>query len=134
MLMNFAVYQDKAVSTFKPGELIDLYDSRLCNWALGVTNEAGELAGLIKHQVFHKQEVSTMEIAKEVGDVLWYLSALCQTMGISLQHCAELNIAKLTHRHGQQFSFEGSADRRRLEERFEDTEEYKELRRLIMDE
>ncbi len=132
--MDFLEYQTKATQTFKPGERIDLFDSRLCDWALGVSSEAGEVAGLIKHQVFHKQAVPTISIAKEIGDVLWYLSALCQTLGISLADCAELNIAKLEHRHKGSFSFDGSANRRRLEGKFEDTEEYEEIRRKILDE
>ena len=133
--MDFLEYQSKAVRTFKPGEELDTFDARLCNWALGASSEAGELAGLIKHKVFHKQEVSTMEVAKEVGDVLWYLSAICRTLGIQLSDCATLNIAKLEHRHDKsKFSFKASVERRNSEMAFENTMVYEELRRRILGE
>jgi len=132
--MDLFDYQRKATETFKPGEPLEKHDARLCDWALGIASESGELAGLIKHRVFHKQKVGTMEIAKEVGDVLWYLSALCETLHINLEDCATLNLAKLAHRHKGSFSFDRSENRRRLEGKFEDTKEYEEIRRRILNE
>lgn len=132
--MNLNKYQFKATRTFKPGDSLDEFNARLCDWTLGITGEAGELAGLIKHGVFHGQEFDKMEVAKEVGDVLWYLSALCKTLDINIADCAELNIAKLEHRHGGDFSFEGSANRKGAEKKFEETEVYQEMRRRIIGE
>ena len=130
--MNLSVYQTKATGTFKPGGKLDAEGARLCDWALGVAGEAGELVGLIKHHVFHRQRLNKMEVAKEVGDVLWYLSALCQSLDINIADCAELNIAKLQHRHEGSFSFRGSANRKEAEVRFEETGVYEEFERRIL--
>ncbi len=125
--MNLTEYQREATQTFKPRSRLSEKEAELANWAIGVANEAGELAGLIKHILFHKQRASKVEIAKEVGDVLWYLSALCSNVGIDLAVAAELNLAKLKHRHGKSFSFQGSRDRHKLELKFEETAQYREI-------
>lgn len=38
------------------------------------------------------------ELKKELGDILWYMAAICSDYGISLQDVAETNIAKLKSR------------------------------------
>jgi NTP pyrophosphatase (non-canonical NTP hydrolase) len=38
------------------------------------------------------------EVIKEMGDVLWYLNALCQELKINLVDVAEMNVQKLTTR------------------------------------
>lgn len=131
--MNFNEYQTEATKTWKNAEPLDRQDARVVNWALGVANEAGELAGEIKHVAFHGEKLNKMKIAKEVGDVLWYLSSLCQSIGISLADCAELNVVKLRHRHGDSFSFEGSHKRHANEMALESTAEYKRIRNRILD-
>lgn len=50
-------------------------------------------------------------LIKEIGDVLWYLSAACNELGISLSHAAETNIDKLYDR-GQRNALSGSGDER----------------------
>lgn len=132
--MNFEAYQQEATSTFKVQGELNGKDSRLCDWALGISSEAGEVAGLIKHGIFHKTGINKMKVAKEVGDVLWYLSALCTTLGIDLGDCAHLNLLKLKHRHGVKFSYEGSANRHEKEQQLEDTELFKVLEGRINNE
>lgn len=132
MYMSFFEYQTNATNTFKEPRVLSLQESQRVNWALGVANEAGELAGEVKHIIFHGEELDKMKLAKEIGDVLWYLSALCESLEIELGNCAELNIAKLRHRHGGEgYSKEGSAERRAREQKFEDTEQYLRLKKLI---
>ena len=123
--MDFHKYQKLATKTFKGTPKITTEDLRVVNWALGVANEEGELAGEIKHNIFHLEPLDKMKIAKEIGDVLWYLSALCTSLELELTDCAELNLAKLEHRHGGSFSFEASAQRHEKEQKFEDTDEYR---------
>ncbi len=130
--MDLNMYQAEASKTFKPMPMLSRRDIAICNWALGAANEAGELAGEIKHIVFHQESLDKMKIAKEIGDQCWYLSALCTELDIDLADCLELNLLKLQHRHGKKgFSFEGSTNRHEREQKLEDTEEYLELRRRI---
>ena len=69
---------------------------------LGLTNEAGEVAGKIK-KVFRDKDgqVSdeTREALKaELGDVLWYLAQIATELGLTLDEIAEYNIEKLMSR------------------------------------
>ena len=132
--MNFEQYQREAGSKFKPSEPLSSKQARLLDWTIGVMDEAGEVAGVIKHHVFHKQPLDLMILAKEIGDVLWYLSAVCESTGLRLEDCAELNVAKLQHRHGNIYSHAASAKRREAERRFEDTSEYRVIKSRIMEE
>jgi NTP pyrophosphatase (non-canonical NTP hydrolase) len=65
--------------------------------ALGLTGESGEYAEKVKKYirdgVFDKRLA-----AKELGDVLWYLTASARELGYSLQDIAEMNAVKLLER------------------------------------
>lgn len=83
--------------------------------ALGLCGEAGEVAEKIKKVMRDENgEFSpekTAEIMKEIGDVLWYLSALCQELDIDLEMCAINNLNKLKARQ-QRGTIQGSGDNR----------------------
>jgi len=69
---------------------------------LGLTNEAGEVAGKVK-KIFRDQggqisEASRQALQAELGDVLWYLAQICTELGLALDDVAEANIAKLYDR------------------------------------
>lgn len=70
----------------------------IIHWVVGLTEEAGEVASLVKHKYFHKENIPNSKMAEELGDVLWYLAALCTALGISLQDVATINISKLLER------------------------------------
>jgi NTP pyrophosphatase (non-canonical NTP hydrolase) len=69
---------------------------------VGLSGEVGEVSEKIKKLWRDKGSVVTDEfledIKKELGDVLWYLSALSSDLGLSLNDVAETNIAKLKRR------------------------------------
>ena len=44
---------------------------------------------------------ATPEIMEELGDVLWYISACADELGLTLQEIAEYNVNKLAKRHGR---------------------------------
>lgn len=50
-------------------------------------------------------------IIKEIGDVLWYLSAACNELGISLSEAATINLEKLCDR-AERNALRGSGDNR----------------------
>lgn len=73
--------------------------------ALGAADEAGEVAGYVKKHVLHQHgPVVPDELAKEIGDVLWYLAGLCTVCGISMEEVMIRNIAKLEKRFPKGFS------------------------------
>lgn len=75
------------------------------NIALGLTEEAGEVAGLMKRVLrnFPKDRArATKEsFIEEMGDVLWYLTACCEVQGTSLEEIWEYNKQKLKERYGE---------------------------------
>ena len=69
---------------------------------LGLCGESGEVAEKFKKILRDKggelSDEDRVEIAKELGDVLWYVATISRYMGISLNEVAEGNIEKLTSR------------------------------------
>lgn len=99
--MNFDEYQDAASVTA-------LYPNRLSNLeypTLGLAGEAGEVANIVKKiQRDFGGEITDETRAKlkdELGDVLWYISACADELGLSLEEIAEFNVEKLAKRHNK---------------------------------
>ena len=99
MKLTFEEYQRQATETA-------LYPRRLQNLeypTLGLAGEAGEVANVVKKIQRDFGGKLTDEIrAKlkdELGDVLWYISACADELGLTLEQIAEFNIEKLAKRH-----------------------------------
>lgn len=80
--------------------------------ALGVAGEAGEVADLVKKIIGHKiteykGKDPLLALEDEIGDVLWYLAAMCNLLGVSLGDVAEKNINKLYARYPNGFEHGG---------------------------
>lgn len=84
-------------------------------YSLGLAGEAGEVCDKIKKVYRDKEGVfkieSRVEIAKELGDVLWYLSRLGASLGFSLSEIAQMNADKLADR-AKRDAIKGSGDNR----------------------
>ncbi len=73
--------------------------------ALGLTNEAGEVAGKIK-KIFRDKagvisEADREALKAELGDVLWYLAQVCTELNLSLEDVAQHNLDKLASRQAR---------------------------------
>ena len=79
--------------------------------ALGLAGEAGEVADEIKKIVGHGHALDKDKLAKEIGDVCWYIAALCNDLGINLSDVAQANIDKLWKRYPEGFSQDASRNR-----------------------
>ena len=75
-------------------------DKALEYLTLGLVSEAGEVAGKVKKFIRDKAELSDLidGVGSEISDVMWYLSQLCNTLGLSLEDVMQYNIDKLTDR------------------------------------
>ena len=103
--MDFKEYQRKAVSfALYPATHKVLYPT------LGLCGESGEVAEKVKKQV-RDGVFNRHEVAKELGDVLWYLTNVCNDIGYSLDEIAVLNINKLNSRK-ERGTLQGSGDNR----------------------
>ncbi len=97
--MTLDEYQKQALTTVikSDSEFRDLL-----HWVLGINGEAGEIAEKVKKIIRDKQgEVSKAdkaEMAREVGDVLWYLAVFAHHLGVSFEDVAKQNLDKLQSR------------------------------------
>jgi NTP pyrophosphatase (non-canonical NTP hydrolase) len=82
---------------------------------LGLVGEAGEIANKVKKIYRDKRgefsDADREEIGKEIGDVLWYCSALCTDLGLNLETQVENNLRKLRSRL-ERGTLQGSGDNR----------------------
>lgn len=84
---------------------------RLVENTLGLVGEAGEVAEKIKKLIRDSNRFQNEEIMKELGDVVFYATALANIYGRGLQEVLELNIAKLDDRQ-KRGKLKGSGDNR----------------------
>jgi len=113
-VMDFNEYQKKANSTLivNDNESWLLVFSRL---VLGLCGESGEVAEKVKKIIRDKEGKLTpqdiVDIKKELGDILWYISAVAYVCDIPLEEIAKNNINKLFSRK-KRGKLKGSGDSR----------------------
>lgn len=100
--MTFDDYQQKAITTDTYGGKGDVMSVAFINKVLGLVGEAGEVAEKVKKLQRNNDgkmsEVERQELVRELGDVLWYLSAIAHYLGEPLEQVADKNIVKLYDR------------------------------------
>lgn len=97
-VMTFEEYQKRALQTARYPDI----GNNFVYPTLGLAGEAGEVAEKIKKVIRDHggivDELKKQEIAKELGDVLWYVSQIATELGIPLEDVASGNIMKLLSR------------------------------------
>ena len=110
--MTFDEYQKRALTTVISNP--DDFKNTL-HWVLGINGEAGEVAEKVKKIIRDKNgQVSPedrKELAKEIGDVLWYLAVFAKDLGFSFDEVAMNNLEKLKSRK-ERGALQGSGDNR----------------------
>ena len=102
--MKFYNYQEQAC------ELRLGASNNLTYLALGLVGEAGEVAEKVKKKI-RDDKLDTAELAKELGDVLWYVTNLAEFIGYDLDEIARINLDKLHSRKARN-KLQGSGDNR----------------------
>lgn len=109
--MDFAEYEERAARTaIYPRNYAIIYP------ALGLASEAGEVAGKVKKMI-RDGNMDPYALHKEIGDVMWYIAALCHDLSVeygldlSLNKAAETNLAKLADRASRN-AIQGNGDNR----------------------
>lgn len=109
-MMSFDEYQKEAMTFVDYGESLQILYP-----IIGLSGEAGEVADKVKKVIRDNEGIlskeTSLEIAKEIGDVLWYLAVLSEELGYSLSEIARLNIDKLVSRTARN-KIHGSGDNR----------------------
>lgn len=88
-----------------------LWDQKLLNGALGLCGESGEIADLIKKSRMQGHSLDIEHIAKELGDVCWYIAEAASAINYTLEDIMKMNIEKLKKRYPDGFSAERSMHR-----------------------
>jgi NTP pyrophosphatase (non-canonical NTP hydrolase) len=107
--MDLDEYQEKAMVTAKPSSASLVYG------ALGLSGEAGEVAEKIKKWIRDcDSDITKLDkgaMAKELGDVLWYIARISDLLELKMSDIAQTNIDKLSSRE-QRGVIGGSGDDR----------------------
>lgn len=112
--MNADEYQTLAARTLLPDEdRPDVSDNEfMLIWnAMGLAGEAGEVANHLKKGILHRHGIDHADLFEELGDVAWYLAAVCTKLGFDLGEVMAYNVEKLKKRFPAGFSNEASIAR-----------------------
>jgi NTP pyrophosphatase (non-canonical NTP hydrolase) len=96
--MDLDEYQRGALRTAAPREK----KNELLHLVLGLVGESGEIAEKFKKWVrdlgSDESRIDRAAIAKELGDVLWYVAVLADHLDLSLDEIGRDNLTKLASR------------------------------------
>lgn len=106
--MTINEYQKNALRTKNPA-----LDStqQLTNGLMGLNGEAGECIDILKKHLFQGHELDREHMAKELGDVSWYLAITADAIGYDLETIMQMNVDKLRARYPDGFNAEQSQHR-----------------------
>lgn len=107
--MEINEYQKLAMTTLNPA--LSGRDV-LINGVMGLCGEAGEAIDIVKKHLAQGHELDSAALAKELGDVAWYLAETAYALGYDLETIFQMNIDKLKKRYPEGFCAEGSINRR----------------------
>lgn len=85
---------------------------QLQNGIMGLNGEAGECIDLLKKHLFQGHELNKEHIAKELGDIAWYLAVSAYAIGYNLETIFQMNIDKLRARYPEGFDADMSVHRK----------------------
>lgn len=107
--MTINEYQTAALRTAQTDKLTAR--ELLLNSALGLCGESGEVADLLKKYHFQGHNLDLDHVAKELGDIAWYLAVGAYAIGYDLEIILQMNVDKLKARYPDGFSVDRSLHR-----------------------
>ena len=106
--MTVNEYQKLAMITLNPA--LDKKDV-LINGVMGLCGESGEAIDIVKKWLAQGHELDRDKLAKELGDIAWYLAETATALGLDLDAIFAANIEKLKRRYPEGFDAERSIHR-----------------------
>ena len=106
--MKINEYQKLAMKTLNP-ELSER--DVLINGVMGLCGESGEVIDIVKKHLAQGHPLDKEALAKELGDICWYVAETAQVLGYDLETIMTMNIEKLKKRYPDGFSREDSINR-----------------------
>ena len=107
--MTINEYQTASLRTAQTDKLTA--NELLLNSALGLCGESGEVADIVKKHRFQGHDLDFEHIAKELGDVAWYLAVGAYAIGLDLESIFRMNKEKLEARYPNGFTADRSLHR-----------------------
>ena len=80
---------------------------------MGLNGEAGEAIDIFKKYLYQGHPLDRDHLARELGDVAWYLALSAHALGYSLEDVFEMNIEKLEKRYPRGYFESGKSVHRR---------------------
>ena len=106
--MHANEYQQLAMVTLNPK--LSKQDI-LVNAVMGLCGESGEAIDIVKKWLAQGHELDKEKLAKELGDICWYLAETATALGLSLEDIMSANIEKLKKRYPAGFDTDRSVNR-----------------------
>ena len=106
--MTINEYQKLAMITLNPALS---QKEVLINSVMGLCGESGEAVDIVKKHLFQGHELNKEKLAKELGDIAWYLAEAATALNIPLDTIFQGNIDKLKKRYPEGFDTEKSLNR-----------------------
>ena len=106
--MTINEYQKLAMATLNPA--LDRKDV-LINGVMGLCGESGEAIDIVKKWLAQGHELDREKLAKELGDIAWYLAETAWALDVPLEEILQANIDKLKKRYPQGFDSNRSVHR-----------------------
>lgn len=75
----------------------------LINSVMGLCGESGEAIDIVKKWLAQGHELDKDHLAKELGDIAWYLAEAATALDLSLEDILQANLDKLKKRYPQGF-------------------------------
>lgn len=108
-------YSEFVRGLFQPGGAIlnrlTAHQLNLMHASMGISGESGELVDAIKKHVMYNKPLDTENVLEEAGDIMFYLVALLNTLGYTLEEAITYNRDKLETRYPNGYSNARAIDR-----------------------
>lgn len=103
--MEINEYQQLAMTTLNPA--LSKKDV-LINSVMGLCGESGEAIDIVKKWLAQGHELDKEHLAKELGDIAWYLAEAATALDLPLENILQANIEKIKKRYPEGFDTQKS--------------------------
>lgn len=110
----------KRTAKSMPTQEVDGQTLNVLHWCMGITGEAGELVDPIKKHIFYNQPIDMENVQEELGDLLYYIFALIDELGLDAEYVMSDVIYKLQLRYPKWY--EDELAKKRLDKLHEEVE------------
>lgn len=93
--------------------------ANMLHMVIGISGESGELLDAFKKHVVYQKPLDVENVKEELGDLLFYMSNLMQSVGLTFEEILQHNIEKLSVRYSS-----GSYSNEQAQERADKVGEY----------